>query len=122
MTVDDIVRISHEAIRAAGLAVGEDVPAWRDSCEDIRRSAYIGVQKVFRNRKITPEQIHEEWMKDKFEHGWKCGRKKNFKTKTHPCLVPYEKLNDANKVKNAIFIEVVKQLEPFVVLKNRSST
>ncbi|MBN2246143.1 MAG: Ryanodine receptor Ryr [Candidatus Aminicenantes bacterium] len=43
---------------------------------------------------------HERWVQQKFLQGWSYGKEKNEKMKTHPDLVSWEKLTDAEKQKD----------------------
>ena len=43
------------------------------------------------------ENTHEVWAAQRISEGWKYGLERNEKNKTHPCLVPYSELPDAEK-------------------------
>ena len=43
------------------------------------------------------ENVHEEWAKARMAEGWVYGEERNASMKTHPCLVPYEKLPESEK-------------------------
>lgn len=47
---------------------------------------------------------HENWMKHKLATGWKYGEEKDPGAKTHPCLVSYGTLPEAQKRKDAVVI------------------
>ena len=51
--------------------------------------------------KMLTEQIskntHEIWAKTRIQDGWTYGNERNDILKTHPCLVPYEKLSEEEK-------------------------
>jgi len=81
---------------------------WKDSPEDLRESTREGVRQIARTPAVTPEESHENWTKYKSAHGWVYGEKKDYRRRTHPCLVPYEKLPMADRVKDALFHLVVK--------------
>ena len=48
----------------------------------------------------TPEENHDNWMKAKTEQGWVYGEVKDFEKKTHPDLVPFDKLPEVEKNKD----------------------
>ena len=43
------------------------------------------------------ESVHDTWMKTRFEQGWTYGAERDDLRKTHPCLVPYDELPEAEK-------------------------
>ena len=99
--------IAHEANRAYCEAIGdtsqvpwEVAPAWQ------RQSSLMGVIGALTGN--TPEQSHESWMREKLADGWMYGEVKNPEAKQHPCLVAYAELPQAQRVKDHIFIGVVR--------------
>lgn len=111
-TVEEIAKECHEANRHYCESIGDNSQVEWDKAEDWQKeSAINGVR--FYNSDITPEQQHEAWMKDKKEAGWKYGKEKDAKKKTHPCMVPYDKLPEDQKLKDEIFQSVIKQMTDF---------
>ena len=43
------------------------------------------------------EHVHDTWAKRRMEEGWTYGPERDDEAKTHPCLVPYEELPEAEK-------------------------
>lgn len=43
------------------------------------------------------KNVHEVWAETRFKQGWTYGEQRNDKLKTHPCLIPYEDLPEAEK-------------------------
>lgn len=43
------------------------------------------------------KNVHEVWAQTRIQQGWTYGEQRNDELKTHPCLVPYEELPDAEK-------------------------
>lgn len=43
------------------------------------------------------ENVHNVWAVGRIKEGWTYGEKRNDTEKTHPCLVPYNKLTDSEK-------------------------
>ncbi len=41
--------------------------------------------------------VHEVWAQGRMAEGWTYGEQRDDKQKTHPCLVPYEELPDAER-------------------------
>ncbi|SRR6266496_258352 len=109
LTIDEISRICHEANRAYCIVNDDSVlPSWDELTEDYRKSTRIGVQGVLHGN--TPEKSHESWMKERVNQGWKFGEKLDRESKIHPNLIPYEQLPENQKVKNKLFISIVKIL------------
>ena len=114
MTNEEIASVAHEANRAYCATIGDrSQPAWRAAQEWQRESAVAGVEAVRANPETTPEESHKGWMKHKKDDGWVHGETKDPAAKTHPCLVPYSKLPAEHKVKDALYLAVVKTLLGF---------
>lgn len=43
------------------------------------------------------KNIHENWAAGRIKDGWVYGEKRDDEKKTHPCIVPYEELTEAEK-------------------------
>ena len=43
------------------------------------------------------KNVHEVWAETRFKQGWMYGGQRNDELKTHPCLIPYEDLPEAEK-------------------------
>lgn len=104
--IDQISKTCHEVNRAIQEFNNEPVgPSWVEAPADIKASARIGVFKAMEG--ATPEQLHESWIGSKVDDGWTYGLEKDYFKKTHPCIVPYEELDDAQKLKDSVFAAVV---------------
>lgn len=112
MEAQTIARVCHEANRAYCLATGEDPStvygAWDDVPAEIQASALDGVQKALAG--ATPEELHQSWVQFKLNGGWKYGPVKDAEARTHPCLVSYDKLPEAQRRKDALFSGIVEAL------------
>jgi hypothetical protein len=105
--VQACARAAHEANRAYCLALGDtSQPSWEQAPGWQTSSAVSGVLGVLAGN--GPEQSHESWLKEKEETGWKYGEVKNADAKTHPCMVPYAQLPEAQKAKDEVFVTVVR--------------
>lgn len=104
-----IAKICHEANKAFCEGIGDDSQMeWEKAPENIRASAIDGVRNVLRNPDLTPEDSHISWLEFKINDGWKYGPEKDTKKKTHPCLLPYDALEENDKIKDALFTNIVK--------------
>lgn len=112
MNSQQIARVVHEANRAVQVEQADStIPvssSWDETDVETQHSAIDGVDGVLAGN--TPEQSHENWMKFKIDHGWALGPIKNENTKQHPLLVPYAELPAHQKVKDALFVAIVKAL------------
>lgn len=111
LKVEDIAQVAHETNRAYCQVLGDNSqPAWNDAPDWQKESAIAGIQAYIDDPSITPEQSHEGWLKLKQETGWKYGEVKDAEKKEHPCFVPYSELPPEQKVKDALFLGIVKAL------------
>lgn len=111
LNVTDIAIIAHNMNAALCSAMGDDSqPSWEDLPDNLKDSAVDGVQFHINNREATPADSHENWMKHKLDDGWVYGEEKDVEAKTHPCLVPYEELPEAQRAKDYIFKATVENM------------
>jgi hypothetical protein len=111
MNIEQIARVCHEVNRAYCAAIGDlSQAAWEDAPEWQRRSAINGVQFHLENPDSKPEDSHVNWSREKIADGWVYGPVKDAEKKTHPCLVAYDQLPLEQRVKDSLFISVVRAL------------
>jgi hypothetical protein len=79
-----------------------------------------GVLFYILNPEATAEDIHNNWMKEKVDHGWVYGHVKDAETKRHPCLVPFKLLPFEQQVKDHLFRAVVHTLHNNSTLHNNN--
>lgn len=108
-------RVAHEANKAYCECIGDMTQAhWDAAPEWQKTSAIKGVIGVLAGN--TPRQSHESWLKEKRETGWVYGPIKNADKKEHPCFVDYDMLPPEQKVKDAVFVSVVRAMAKSVGL------
>lgn len=107
---EDIAFVCHEANRALQRIQSDPAPSlpWDMAGAETRLSAIEGVQHAMAGH--SPEQLHETWCEFKTRNGWIYGPEKDECKKTHPCLVPYEDLPQAQRDKDVVFGAIVKAL------------
>ncbi|ADM79864.1 hypothetical protein phiAS5_ORF0021 [Aeromonas phage phiAS5] len=111
MKAEQIARVCHEMNRIYCLLLGDNsIKHWEDAEEAQRNSSIIGVKEIMANPDRTPAESHECWKRVQIENGWKYGEVKDFKLKTHPCLVDYEDLPFEQKIKDEMFVSIVNTL------------
>lgn len=55
-------------------------------------------------RSTSPEELHGSWMQAYIGMGWVYGEKYSKEAKTHPDLVPYTRLGQLERDKDAVFV------------------
>jgi hypothetical protein len=104
-----IARIAHEVNRVYCESIGDaSQPNWESAPDWQVASAIDGVRFLAANLQATPESSHENWMAHKRTDGWKYGPVKDPEKKEHPCFVPYERLPEAQRLKDHFFHAVVR--------------
>lgn len=112
MTIEKIAEVCHETNRAYCQALGDDTQlGWNDAPQWQKDSAVNGVNFHIDNPEMTPENSHENWLKEKTEAGWVYGETKDPDKKEHPCCVAYLYLPTDQKAKDHIFRSIVHQLK-----------
>lgn len=96
------------------LANGE-VPnstSWHEMDDHMKDMNIKSVKKALLNPNLTAKDMHDEWMKNKIADGWRYGITKDADQKTHPLIIDFDKMNDIDKLKDQIFIDVVNKYRP----------
>jgi hypothetical protein len=109
----ELIAAACHTINAAYCAAMGDTsqPAWADAPDWQKASALAGVDMHLANPDATPEASHESWLAQKTAEGWKFGKVKDAKKKTHPCFLPYAELPAEQKAKDHLFRAVVHVLK-----------
>lgn len=120
--VEIIARTCHEANRGYCLALARtfispqvtydpafnwETPPWDHLRESERESIRAGVRFHLRNPYASAEAGHKNWLRHKAAEGWKYGPVKDSDKKEHPCMLPYEQLPEEQRIKDAIFKNIV---------------
>ena len=106
-----IAQVCHEANRAFCETHGDvSQKSWEEAEPWQRDAALEGVKFRLKNPKAKISAQHDYWMAHKVADGWKYGKVKDEKKKTHPSIVPYEKLPLFEKQKDALFVAVIEAL------------
>ena len=106
-----IAKVAHETNRAYCQTLGDNTqPPWADAPLWQRESAVEGVLAIESGEITGPEDSHKGWTAQKVSDGWVYGETKDPAAKTHPCLVPFAELPEAQRRKDFLFFAVVQQL------------
>lgn len=84
---------------------------WANAEQWQRDSAIKGVEFRLANPEAKHDAQHNAWMADKIKEGWVYGPVKDADKKTHPCIVPFEKIPLFQQKKDALFCAIVDALK-----------
>lgn len=108
-----IAKVAHQANKAWCESVGDFSQVDWDQAEEWQKtSAFNGVMFRMAHPGVGPDAMHNNWLKEKEEQGWKFGKVKDAEAKTHPCCVPYGELPEFQQKKDALFSAIVDALIP----------
>lgn len=109
LDIEAIAKSCHEANRSYCESIGDtsQLP-WDEAADWQKESAIAGVKFFLDNPNVTPEMQHMAWSESKTADGWKYGEVKDAEAKTHPCLVSYNELPEAQKEKDVIFQRTIR--------------
>jgi hypothetical protein len=104
-----VARTCHEVNRAYCEGHGDftQVP-WDEAPRWVHESAMQGVKYFHENPNARPQDMHDNWTAQKVEDGWVYGEEKDPIKKEHPCMVSYRELPYKQRVKDTLFLSVVK--------------
>lgn len=111
MNLRSIAKVCHEANRAYCESIGDTSQApWEQAPDWQKQSAIKGVAFHLSNPDTTPTDSHNNWMRQKLDDGWEYGPVKDAEKKQHPCLVAYNELPIEQRLKDSLFIAIVRAL------------
>lgn len=96
----------YEAARIENKAAGRPInpEEWFSRDEQFRRNMIRAVAKQCGvGRVLSCEKLHDNWVKAYEKMGWKYGPVRDVKLKTHPDMVPFEKLGRKEREKDWVF-------------------
>jgi hypothetical protein len=106
-----IAQVMHETMRAWQKANGQTpAPPWGRAPKWMKEASLASVVWRIANPNAPVSAQHDQWMTQKTSEGWKYGRAKSGKKKTHPMLVPYGELSEFEKRKDALVNAVIDAL------------
>jgi hypothetical protein len=116
ITIKQIAEVCHEANRVLqNNFIGTFAPLcphWAECNDEIKASVIDGVKAVLSGDITRPGESHANWVRFKLDHGWTWGPTKDEAAKTHPLLVPFDRLSQADQAKDVLFVAIVTALAP----------
>jgi hypothetical protein len=111
-TVARIAQVIHEAMRAWQKVNGQTpAPPWSRAPKWMKESSASSVVWRIANPDAASSAQHDQWLSQKKAEGWKLGKVKDAKKKTHPMMVPYGDMPEFEKRKDALVNAVVDALK-----------
>jgi len=88
---------------------------WKDR-EDSFKDQFLNVieRQCGENRSVSSEELHGSWVQSYLIMGWIYGEVYNREKKIHPDLVPYSKLGQLERDKDAVFIALCEIARQFI--------
>lgn len=107
-----IAEVCHEANRTYCQIRGDSShQAWASAPDSLKAGTIAGVETAIGlGAGATPEAMHRKWMDWKVLNGWTFGDVKDNEKKTHPNIRPYKELPHDERLKDLLFIRIVKTL------------
>ena len=107
-----IAQVMHEAMRAWQAANGQTpAPTWSRAPKWMKEASAASIAWRIENPDAPASAQHDQWMATKKADGWKFGKTKDGKKKTHPMMVPYSQLPEFEKRKDALVNAIVDALK-----------
>jgi hypothetical protein len=83
-----------------------------DDIDPATQSEYItAINSYLSNPNLTPETVHDTWVEFMVDSGWSPGAFIDPDDKTHPNLVSYTDLPFTERLKDEIFMTVVRTMK-----------
>ena len=77
---------------------------WEERDEKFRKNMIMAVSRQCgKGRMTSPKKLHDDWVRAYKEMGWIYGKKRDAEKKTHPDMVPFNKLGRKEQEKDWVF-------------------
>jgi len=109
--IQKIAEVMHESMRAWQRVNGQAAaPAWSRAPRWMKVSSIASVTWRLANPKAAASAQHDQWLAQKKSDGWKFGKTKDARKKTHPMMVAYRDLPEFEQRKDVLVNAVVDAL------------
>lgn len=120
--VEKAIAYVHELNRAIRVVNGQDPGPVLENMKELEPAKYAGVKKavekiLYGESYPSPSMQHDEWIFSKLKDGWTYGPSEDKIAKTHPCMVQFYDLPLEEKLKDVVFVEVLKFLRAVMQVK-----
>ena len=107
--IKKIARVCHEVNRIYCETLGDfsQVP-WESATKSQVNSTINSIDYYINNPLANPIDLYGSWMEEKKKQGWKYGIVEDTEKKEHPCMVYYEELPEEERIKDKLFISVLR--------------
>jgi hypothetical protein len=119
--IEIIAECIYEATRKEAEWSGRSIVPehWSKRDKKFKKQMIGIIQKYLALKKLpSPKEAHDYWMKAYLDMGWKYGKIKDSKKRTHPDLVPYNQLPKDERDKDAIFLAFIYFIRNFLKMTN----
>jgi hypothetical protein len=99
----------YEAARIENIANNRPInpEVWDERDEYFRKNMIKIVSRQCRTE-ISPKKLHDNWVRAYKKMGWKYGKVRDVKLKTHPDMVSYYRLCKKEREKDWVFVMLCK--------------
>lgn len=99
----------YEAARIEAIASGRRIvpEKWQERDDAFKEQMTDYVEGLRGKTLPAPEEAHNSWWRKYIEMGWKYGAVRDTVEKTHPDMVPFNKLPKDEREKDEIFLALV---------------
>ena len=108
----------YEGARLQAAAVGAPiVPEPWPYRDEAFKSQFLNVIDMMTgpDRKSSPEELHDDWVKAYEEMGWVYGEVRDVEAKTHPDMLPFDQLDPRERDKDAVFVALCELARLWVI-------
>lgn len=111
MSIKEIAKVVHNLQSAFCSSIGDHtVPTWDNAPQWMKDTTIDGVYALLGDTTAEAGFSHTNWMNKKFAEGWVYGEIKDAVKKTHPSLIPFDKLPWEDQYKDILFVKTVREL------------
>lgn len=108
---DQIARLAHESFREQCILYIDAPPArWADARPAQRQSMLGLVARVAKDRSLTPQRLHEEWLAERLTAGWSVGPMHDTINLRSPMVVPWAELSPKYRSKQGLVFAIIHHL------------